>query len=218
MNGLFITGTDTDVGKTYIGVRLAEYLYQQKIPVQPRKPVETGCFQVDGILIPTDAMQYYRVMGKSLKLKTICPHRFTLAASPAEAALQEGQSITIDQLHHACSAAEDDFVLVEGAGGFYSPIATDGLNADLAQRLGQDVLVVAADRLGAINQVLLTVEAIKHRGLKVAAVILNQINDAELPFDNAKSLNALLELPIHSVSFAPNHDELTPIFKKLIQT
>ncbi len=218
MNGLFITGTDTDVGKTYIGTRLTEYLYQQKLSIQARKPVETGCFEVEGILIPTDAMQYYRAMGKSVKLKTICPHRFTLAASPAEAARQEGQSITIDQLLHACSAAEGDFVLVEGAGGFYSPIATDGLNADLAQQLGLDVLVVAADRLGTINQVLLTVEAIKLRGLKVAAVILNQIDDSELPFDNSEPLDRLLEIPIHRVSFAPKLDELNPIFEKLIQT
>ena len=133
MKGIFITGTDTGVGKTHFGVHLAEHLHRSRIPVQPRKPVETGCNRIDEQLIPDDASRYYRALQGYVDLRTICPYRFELPASPATAARAANQSLSIKDLVTCCHPADHrDWMLIEGAGGFYSPIAGDGLNADLA--------------------------------------------------------------------------------------
>lgn len=97
----------------------------------------------------------------------------------------------------ACRAgvAAGDFVLVEGAGGFLSPLATDGLNADLALALALPVLLVAEDRLGAIHQVLATSEAIARRGLRLAGVVLNAAAAPDPGLDNAADLSARLDAP-----------------------
>jgi len=88
------------------------------------------------------------------------------------------------------------FLYVEGAGGFYSPLATDGLNADLAQALELPVLVVAEDRVGCINHVLLTCEALERRGLELAGVILNLRQPTPAGMDNASDLQPLLRAPV----------------------
>lgn len=215
MNGLFITGTDTDVGKTYIGSRLAQYLYRQEVSIQPRKPVETGCKMIDGVLIPADATLYHLAVNESVALDAICPFRYKLAASPAEASVREKKSISVENLYHACNLTKESFFLVEGAGGFYSPIARDGLNSDLAIRLGLSVLIVAADRLGAINQTLLTVEAVQKSGLHVIAIILNRTRKSNPDFDNLNALKALLEIPVHRVTFNMNEKKLRDVFQRL---
>ena len=98
--------------------------------------------------------------------------------SPEKAAALVGQSLTLDNVVTVCrqGVSDNDFLLVEGAGGFYSPLASGVLNADLAVALSLPVLLIVPDRLGAINQALLAVEAIKNRGLTLAAVILNEVS------------------------------------------
>jgi dethiobiotin synthetase len=98
--------------------------------------------------------------------------------------------------------AESDFLLVEGAGGFYSPLALGVLNADLAVELCLPVLLVVSDRLGAINQTLLAVEAIKLRGLTLAGVILNQVTaDIDPQMDNAAELSRWLGKPVLATNY-----------------
>ncbi|MGQ9659059.1 MAG: ATP-dependent dethiobiotin synthetase BioD [Thermochromatium sp.] len=93
-----------------------------------------------------------------------------------------------------------DFLLIEGAGGFCSPIAADGLNAGLALVLGLPVLLVSADRLGAIHQVLVTVEAIERRGLELAGVVLNRLSPQIDPLlDNAADLRRWLKRPVYTL-------------------
>jgi len=103
------------------------------------------------------------------------------------------------QLAEVCTqGSEDGFALVEGAGGFYSPLAEDGLNADLAMALQLPVLLVAEDTLGVLNQVLLNKEAIKARGLDLVAVVLNSLNrDKDGHMDNAADLRQLLSCPVY---------------------
>ena len=111
-----------------------------------------------------------------------------------------GTTLTIDQLVKAAQPDRGaDYALVEGAGGFYSPLAEDGLNADLAARLGLPVLLVAEDRLGCLNHILLTLEAIRHRGLDCRAVILNRRAEAETGTDNAADLRRWTDRPIHTL-------------------
>ena len=203
MKGIFITGTDTHVGKTYIGTLLARQLLQQRISVIPRKPVESGCIVKGHELIPADAMALKNAAGYQGSLAEVCPFRFEPAISPQRAAHLANQALMTDKVAQACLQGIDsdkDFLLVEGAGGFYSPLCEDGLNADLAQILDLPVLLVAEDKIGCINQILLNVQAIKTRELEVCAVVLNQIEDnKDHPFmNNQEDLSDLLSCPVIS--------------------
>ncbi|TBR08709.1 MAG: dethiobiotin synthase [Lysobacter sp.] len=174
--GLFITGTDTGVGKTRVACALAHALAGRGDDVRVRKPVESGC--VDGPAGPTpaDGMALRAAAGGHEPLDTVCRYRLQAPLSPERAARREGMPLTLAMLIDACLHGVDaeSILLVEGAGGFLSPIAAGALNADLAVALGLPVLVVAADRLGTINHMLLTAEAIRARGLHLAGIVLNQ--------------------------------------------
>ncbi len=193
--GLFVTGTDTGVGKTQITAALARLLVERQVVVRPRKPVESGCLREGNQLLPSDALELQAAAGSKEVLERICPYTFEAALSPERAAALAGISLTLDELRLACleDVANSDFLLVEGAGGFYSPMATHVLNADLAEALSLPVLLVASDRLGTINHTLLAVEAIKARGLTLAGVVLNRIEPHQDPLmDNVEDLSSWL--------------------------
>ncbi|MBM4201123.1 MAG: dethiobiotin synthase [Gammaproteobacteria bacterium] len=193
--GLFVTGTDTGVGKTQVATALASLMRDRGLMVQPRKPVESGCRRIDGRLVPADALSLRTAAGLDVPLETICPYALEPALSPERAAALAGLTLGLDELANGCRGGlgAADFLLVEGAGGFYSPLAPGVLNADLAAALGLPVLLVAADRLGTIGHTLLTVEAIERRGLELAAVVLNRIRPAGDPgMDNAADLSRWL--------------------------
>ncbi|HWP01527.1 MAG TPA: dethiobiotin synthase [Methylococcus sp.] len=209
IRGLFVTGSDTGVGKTRVGAALARLLVEQGVSVRPRKPVESGCPREAGRLFCQDAWALKSAAESPDPIETVCPYPFARAVAPDRTARLAGISLTIDNLAEACRAGvgREDFLLVEGAGGFYSPLASDGLNADLAVNLGLPVLLVVADRLGCINHTLLTVEAIHRRGLLLAGVILNRrdpILDADL--DNAADLHNWLGLPIFRLPYYFDRD------------
>ncbi len=200
--GIFITGTDTGVGKTYVGVLIAQALTEFGVRVIARKPVETGCRVSGSTLIPEDALALYNASSQNGTLEQTCPYRFTRPVSPERAARLDGVELTLAMLLEACfkGATEDDFLLVEGAGGFYSPLTHDGLNADLARQLGLPILLVAANRLGCINHVLLTAEAIAKQDLTLRAVVLNDIcNTYELAMDNLADLTPRLDCTVIAV-------------------
>lgn len=190
--GVFVTATDTGVGKTWVGTRLTAALLATGIPVLPRKPVESACASDEaGQLIPADALALWEAAGCRGSLEEVCAWRLVPVASPERAAQMSGIDLTIAKLAEAClrGSGRDDFLLVEGAGGFYSPLARDGLNADLAERLALPVLLVAPDRLGTLSPILLAIEAMQHRGLTIAGVMLNALPDMSHPdLDNAGDL------------------------------
>lgn len=199
MRGVFITGTDTGVGKTRIGAALAHLLLRRGVRVRPRKPVESGCPTGPDGLVPQDAVVLREAAGCVEPLERICPYRLQAPLAPERAAELEGMTLDLGRLHAACLAGIgiDDFLLVEGAGGFYSPLARGALNADLAGGLGLPVLVVAADRLGTLTHTLLTVEAVRMRGLAVAGLILNQpAHQPDPTMDNAAVLEHWLQMPV----------------------
>ncbi|MCK5336022.1 MAG: dethiobiotin synthase [Gammaproteobacteria bacterium] len=201
LKGLFITGSNTGVGKTHTGVVLAKSLTSKGIKVIPRKPVESGCTPENDQLIPADATALKLAASYDGLLSDVCPYRFRECTSPRRAAYLAQQVLTTAQLTDVCKqGADEGFLLVEGAGGFYSPLSEDGLNADLAQELGLPVLLIAQDVLGAINQVLLSAEAIKSRGLELRAVILNQVKNYEMPeyLSNLEELHPLLDCPVYT--------------------
>ncbi|MCG5510813.1 dethiobiotin synthase [Ectothiorhodospira lacustris] len=196
--GLFITGTDTGIGKTVVGCALVRALVRQGRQVVVRKPVESGCERHEGGLWPADGARLMEAAG-SRGLARITPHRFEHALAPDRAARLADRPLYLADLIGACHApdTERSFVVVEGAGGFYSPLAEDGLNADLAQALGLPIVLVAPDRVGVINHVLLIAEAIRHRNLSLAAVVLNHC-EAPAPdgMDNGADIAGRLPIPV----------------------
>ena len=206
ISGVFITGTDTGVGKTRIGTTLAHCLAQRGVCVRARKPVESGCPRGENGLRPQDAAALHAAARSAEPLERVCRYCLEAALSPERAAALEGLALDLEQLLAACRAGvrEDDFLLVEGAGGFYSPLAPGVLNADLAAALGLPVLLVAADRLGAINHTLLTVRAIERHGLKLAGLVLNEAAPVTDPrMDNAADLERWLARPVTRVPHRP---------------
>ena len=204
--GIFITGTDTGVGKTEVGTRIAAGLVAADIPVTARKPVESGCERVDGELRPADAARYFAALAGDTLLETICPFRLAAALAPPIAARREGIALTLEELIDVARPDPERFTIVEGAGGFLSPIAEDGLNADLASALGLPVLLVAADRLGCINHVLLTLEAITNRNLNVAGIILSEVDPALSLPDNLSGLRQWQPHPVMPLRYGETLD------------
>jgi dethiobiotin synthetase len=206
MHGLFITGTDTGVGKTRIGTTLAHCLVGRGVRVRVRKPVESGCLRGENGLLPQDALALHAAARSAEPLERVCRYCLEAAISPERAAALEGLALNLDLLLAACRAGTsgEDFLLVEGAGGFYSPLAPGVLNADLAAALGLPVLLVAADRLGAINHALLTVQAIERHGLAFAGLVLNAAAPVHDPrMDNAADLERWLARPVSRVPHRP---------------
>ena len=191
MRGLFVTGTDTGVGKTFVAVGLARLLRGDGLRVGVMKPVETGCDRRGDNLVPSDALQLVTAAGGHQDLALVCPYQFEAPLAPDVAARQEGRTIDpaviLDRFKKI--AASHDIVLVEGAGGLLVPIWERYTMADLAGDVGLPLLVVTASRLGAVSHTLLTLAHARSRGLPVAAYVLNQLTDAP---DDAMSTNAEL--------------------------
>jgi dethiobiotin synthetase len=204
MPGLFVTGTDTAVGKTAVACALARLLVERGVAVRVRKPVESGCHREHGRLIPADALKLQAAARGAEPLETTCRWPLEAALSPERAARLAGVALTIGGLTNACLGGVEarDFLLVEGAGGFLTPLAPDARVADLAAALKLPVLLVAADRLGCLNHVMLTAEAVAARGLALAAVVLNRLTPAHEPdMDNAADLSRWLGCNVISLPF-----------------
>jgi dethiobiotin synthetase len=175
--GLFITGTDTDVGKTYVGAMIARALNSAGHRVGVYKPVASGCRREGDRLIPDDALLLWRAAGEPGQFDRVCPQCFQAPLAPHLAARAEGKEIDKHLLRdgldywRSCS----DIVLVEGAGGLLSPLGDTDYVADLARDFGFPLVVVARNALGTINHTLLTLHAAQtlHNGLKVAGIVLN---------------------------------------------
>lgn len=200
-SGVFMIGTDTDIGKTWIGVQLLQHLRTAGHHITPRKPVESGWPQPPATPESTDANQLLQACNDPQQtLDQVCPNRFREPLSPPRAARLEGVKLTIQDLAAQCRQhlTEDSFLYVEGAGGCYSPLAEDGLNADLAAALNLPVILVSEDRVGCINHILLTVEALQARQLNIAGIILNPIPGRNPPqtMDNQADLREMLEIPV----------------------
>jgi len=195
--GLFITGTDTDVGKTYVSGCIAHTLIRSGIDAIPRKPIASGCIkQKDGSLVSGDALFLQQSCQSKEPISTICPYQFEPPVSPQIAIQQAGLTITTDNLVAACNLPktpiENTLYLVEGAGGFYSPLCSDGLNLDLAKALNLPVILVVKNQLGCINHTLLTLNAIEQAGLQTLCIVLNFVDNT----NHLKGIENWTNIPI----------------------
>lgn len=198
LQGLFISGTDTGVGKTFVGVALLHALRAQGWRVTPRKPVESGCRAVDGKWLAQDGQDLAMAAGlHGAEADAVVGYRFPAPLAPDLAARLVGQRLYLADLLRACTCPAGHFRLTEGAGGLYSPIAEDAVNADLAQALGDPVVLVAEDRLGTLSSCLLALEALDRRNMSVAALVLNRRPAAAHPdMDNAAALRQRTSVPV----------------------
>lgn len=177
--GLFITGTDTGVGKTLVACSLAALLRDLGYRVGVMKPAETGCAERDGELVPEDALRLQGASGCAEPMEKICPYRLVEPLAPSVAAERAGVKIDIDHLlalYHEMRS-KHDVTLVEGAGGLMVPLLPGYTFADFARVFKLPVIVVAANKLGAINHLLLTLEHAACKDLTVLGYVLNRVCD-----------------------------------------
>lgn len=188
MSGLFITGTGTEVGKTHVAALIARQLVAEGVRVGVYKPAASGCRRVGGELVADDAVALWEAAGRPLTLGAVCPQRFEAPLAPNVAAREEGKRVDAELLRRGVEPWRGfEFVLVEGAGGLMSPLSDDDYNANLARDLGLPLVIVAANRLGVINDTLQTVITAEAQGLPVAGVVLN---DAAPTADESRLTNA----------------------------
>ncbi len=176
VRGVFVTGTDTEVGKTYVAALVAKALYAKSVRVGVYKPVASGCRleMSTGQLISEDAVELWEAAGRPGTLHDVCPQRFAAPLAPPVAAAAESRSVDEAQLMDGLAPWVDhEFVVVEGAGGLLSPLSRGMSNADVARELGLPLLIVAANRLGMLNHTRLTVETAANRGLARAGIIVS---------------------------------------------
>jgi dethiobiotin synthetase len=178
--GVFITGTDTGVGKTYVGALLARALAAQGLRVAVMKPVAAGID--DGAQVNADVAALCAEANVDAPLADVNPFAFREPIAPHVAAALAGRPIALPVIAAAYTrlAARADIVLVEGAGGALVPLGPATAMLDIPRALAMPVLVVAGIRLGAINHALLTLEAVRARGLECAGWIANHV-DPDMP-------------------------------------
>lgn len=192
MSVLFVSGIDTDIGKTYATGILAKALLQQGTTVITQKLVQTG-ISIDPssgkMGIADDIITHRTLMGIPLQPCdldfTTCHYRYQKPASPHLAIKLSGQTLNPDVITSATQRLQMDYkvVLLEGAGGLLVPITEDLLLLDYVAAQGYPIILVTSGRLGSINHTLLSLEAIKSRGLKVHSIIYNHIHDASANTD-----------------------------------
>jgi dethiobiotin synthetase len=220
VNGIFITGTDTDVGKTYTALGIIEAAKSNGMKVAAMKPWETGCRQQGKRLIPSDAVRLMKASGMR-DINRVNPCRFRTPVAPYVAGQLENRPVAIDKIkktYHELSL-QHDLVVVEGAGGLLVPITKIFSYADLAKELSLPILVVSANKLGVINHVLLTVDYIKTHGLQLLGVVMNNISkkDTVAKRTNAHTLSLLLgKYFLGEITFHQSNKDLL-LYKKIFK-
>lgn len=175
--GVFVTGTDTNVGKTWVAASLTAVIRRWGLQAAYFKPIQSGCPMEEGRLLPTDAKFACDLAGLDEPLERLTPIALRLPLAPGVAAAHEGVTVDLQRVAAAYEdlAARYDFLVVEGAGGLYVPlIDTQFLVLDMIRWLHLPLLVVARAGLGTINHTVLTVKAAQQAGLPVVGVVLNR--------------------------------------------
>lgn len=185
--GLFVTGTDTEVGKTFVTASILRGLISLGISVGAYKPVASGMDESQ----PGDPDILAEASGNREDKSLYCSQRFLAPLAPPMAAELENRLVDENLLLRGATLWRDrcHMLVVEGAGGWHSPLSLNWTNADVARALGYPVVIVAANKLGVVNHVLLTLECIVRGGQQVRAVILNNAFDSP---DLSVSSNARL--------------------------
>ena len=172
-SGLFIAGTDTEVGKTVVAACLTAMLVERGVDAGYFKPVASDGVEHEGRVVSEDARYVLGVLPQPDPVELVNPICFRQPLAPAVAAEQEGVEVDLDAVDRAFEELRrrHEFLLVEGVGGLAVPVGKGLLTADLARRFGLPLLIVARPNLGTINHCLLTVEFARGRGLELAGIV-----------------------------------------------
>lgn len=207
MRGIFVTGTDTGVGKTVVAAGLLCAWGEAGLRVAPMKPVQTGCVSRGKELRAPDLDYCLAVAGieaREPEYEWMAPYRFRPACSPHLAARMAGRSISLAAIQRAAESllVRYDRLVVEGAGGVMVPIGGGRTMLDVMKMLGFPVVVVARPGLGTLNHTLMTLELLRRRGLRVLGVVVNQAKPGRMRWiekDNVRTLAAIGRVPILAV-------------------
>ncbi len=198
MNSFFITGTDTEIGKTFVLGALMLALRNRGLNIAPMKPVAAGTMGQNGVVLNEDVHTLLEIYGRPIDVSLVNPFCFDAPIAPHIAAAREHRAIEPAAIVSAFQQlrAAHDGVLVEGAGGFLVPLSATTSMSVLPTMLGLDVILVVGMRLGCINHALLTVEAIAVRGLRLAGWVANTVDpDMACIDENIATLTAMISAP-----------------------
>ncbi|VAX18981.1 Adenosylmethionine-8-amino-7-oxononanoate aminotransferase [hydrothermal vent metagenome] len=181
--GIFITGSDTEVGKTVIGGGLAAILREEGYDVGVMKPAASGAVKRGGELVSEDARFLVKMAKVPDPPDLVCPYLFEKPVSPYHAAKADGVEIDLDKIMDAFAKLSKlhDIVIVEGAGGLYAPLTEDKFMGDLARMMGLPALIVSHPYLGCINHTLMTAGSADIMGLGVVGIVFNQWRNRKFP-------------------------------------
>lgn len=196
---LFVTGTDTGVGKTLVAAALLRGLRERGERVAGMKPVASGCRETPSGIVNDDALTLIAEASEPAPYGVVNPYAFIPAIAPHIAALEAGTRIELRELERAFRilAGLADRVVIEGAGGWLTPLDEHHALADFARKVKADVVLVVGLRLGCLNHALLTAQAIEHSGLKIAGWVANGIDPHfERASDNVRALQERLNAPL----------------------
>lgn len=198
--GVFVTGTDTGVGKTLASAALIHALRAAGAKPVPMKPIAAGAVEVDGQRFNEDTLALMQAAGLARTAAAdVTPILLHEPMAPHLAAAREKRRIELEPIRAAFLRAEagGDFMVVEGVGGFMVPLGDDLDSVDLARMLGLPVVLVVGMRLGCLNHALLTARAIRASGLPFAGWIANHVDPhMAVPDENVAALKARLDAPL----------------------
>lgn len=191
---LFLTGTNTDVGKTFIGTKLIKDL-NKKYNYLAFKPIETGCRKKGCKLTPADSSKYHSILSKVMTLDELNPFRFVPPVSPYLAIKRARKRIYIKDYYEKLKMISKDApVLLEGAGGAFSPLALDGLNIDLMKMIKSINILIIKDELGCISSAISNVLAFEKYKVRLDLLVLNTQKKNDM--DNLKEIKKYTDIPI----------------------
>jgi dethiobiotin synthetase len=195
--GLFVVGTDTGVGKTHVASALARSWSRAGHRVGVLKPVASGAKLTEGRLVSDDAERLIEAVGGGIPHERVAPIVFEEPLAPPVAARRRGEPLTMEQILRAVEESltwwgdQAEVMVAEGVGGLLCPLAEGATIADLAIFLDYPILIVAHRGLGTLNHSLLTVEAARSRGLRVAGIVLNGARPTADPIVEASNVEEL---------------------------
>jgi dethiobiotin synthetase len=209
MAGYFITGTDTDVGKTVVTSLLLSYFHSIGVDAHPYKPIQSGAIDENGTLTAPDVQMYQRVLPQ-LNPNNACTYVLKKASSPHLAASEEDVTFNLDSINENAAKLQTlhDLVLVEGAGGLVVPLQGDYCMIDLMQDLELPVILVGRAGLGTINHTVLSIMALKQANIPIHGIILNRlhIEDETIENDNIEMIERLTGVRVFGI--IPNITDL----------
>jgi dethiobiotin synthetase len=193
--GVFVTGSDTGVGKTVVAGAIAAAIKAQGMDVGVMKPISTGAREIDGRLVSEDARYLKEIIGSTDDDELINPIRLKPALAPTMAAAESGVTIDMDKVWKAFEElkGKHEFIVIEGIGGLMVPVDDKLLVADMALKMDLALVVASKHSLGTINHTLLTVECAKSRNLRVKGIVINMLKDGK---DFAGEIEKYSSVPI----------------------